>query len=295
MLDTIAQRWRLKLTVSAPLLASSVLALLVGGELVRDAWLVLPLYREDTETSGETTSLPSPEPRAKATEIVAAHLFGVLGETDPNAKDTDAEPTAAQLVLSGTLASKDPKKGMAIVKTGDGRSQLYRVGADLDGAIVRSVYADRIVLDRKGQLEFLTLPRTPSMAGQPAPQPTEVASAQRQDGPELAAVMRAGGAEANADGRIRGFHIYPGRDRDTFLSSGLHGGDLVVAVNGASVQDQNRQNTQELFKTIGNSARATLTIERFGQTREVTIDLAQAGTSPQPDPARRFGPATSVD
>ena len=117
------------------------------------------------------------------------------------------------------------------------------------------------------------------MAGQPASQPAELARTERQDTPELAAVMRAGGAEADVDGRIRGFHIFPGRDRDTFLSSGLHGGDLVVAVNGASVQDQNRQSSQEVFKTISSSARATLTIERFGQTRDVTIDLAQAGSS----------------
>jgi general secretion pathway protein C len=293
MLDTIAQRWRLKLAESAPLLASSVLALLVTGEVVRDAWLLLPLYREDTEASDET--LPSPKPSANPTVIAAAHLFGVAGETDPYAKDTDAEPSAAKLVLRGTLARKDPKKGMAIVSTGDGHSELYKVGADLDGAIVRSVYADRIVLDRKGQLEFLTLPRTPSMAGQPAPQPTELARAQPQDGPDLAAVMRAGGPEANADGRIRGFHIYPGRDREAFLSSGLHGGDLVVAVNGSSVQDQNRQNSQELFKTIGNSPRATLTIERFGQTREVTIDLAQAGSSLPSEPTSRVGPRTSVE
>jgi type II secretory pathway component PulC len=65
----------------------------------------------------------------------------------------------------------------------------------------------------------------------------------------------------------------------------LHGGDVVVAVNGTSVLEQNHQSSQELFQTIGNQTRATMTIERNGQTREVTVDVAQAGTSMKPEAA----------
>ena len=94
---------------------------------------------------------------------------------------------------------------------------------------------------------------------------------------------------------MRGFRIYPGKDRSAFLAAGLHGGDVVVAMNGASVLDQHRSGSQELFQTIGNSARATVTIERNGGTREVTVDVAQAGSSLQPTSSAGIGTTTSVE
>jgi type II secretory pathway component PulC len=88
--------------------------------------------------------------------------------------------------------------------------------------------------------------------------------------------MRVGAAVSNETGKVRGFHIFPGKDRAAFVSAGLRPGDLVVAVNGANVIEQDRP---DAFSPIVHSPRATLTIERFGRFTDVTIDAEQAGST----------------
>jgi len=279
---------------SLPWLVSIALAALVAVESVRLSWQLLLLTHGSPEKfearSADAATAGAHQSDINVARIIAAHLFGVPVAA-PVKVDPGAVPlTAANLVLTGTLASVNPKRGAAIIRD-EGKSDVYEVGASVGGAVVSSIYADRVVLDRGGTLEALRMPRQLPADGAT---PIAVAGASLKGGPAgvndgnaggIAAVMRAGGAVTNEAGRVRGFRIYPGRDRSTFGAAGLHGGDLVVAVNGTSVLEQNRQSGQELFQTIGNLVRATMTIERNGQTHEVTVDVAQAGTSMNPVPA----------
>jgi len=68
----------------------------------------------------------------------------------------------------------------------------------------------------------------------------------------------------------------------------------LVALNGIPVLEQNRQDGREAFNAIRNADRATMTIERFGRTTDVTIDVAQAGTSAGAAPTNGVEDATSV-
>jgi general secretion pathway protein C len=275
-------------------LVSVALAVLVAVEFVRLSWdLVLLAHGGPDEfeaRSAEAATLSTHPSDIDVARITAAHLFGVPAAA-PVKLDPAAVPlSAANLVLTGTLASANPKRGVAIVKD-DAKSAVYVVGASLGGAVVSSIYADRIVLDRGGTLEALRIPRQIPVGGSTPMAATDAvvkgspAAVVDVNAGDIASVMRAGGSVTDEAGRVRGFRIYPGRDRSTFGASGLHGGDLVVAVNGTSVLEQNRQSGQELLQTIGNLTRATMTIERNGQTHEVTVDAAQAGTSMSPGPA----------
>jgi general secretion pathway protein C len=281
-------------------MVSAVLAALVATELLRIGLLLPPLIgmgSVEAKTGGTANLLQSAMAprRPDIRKIVEAHLFGVVASNEPSA-DSASPSTAANLLLTGTIATRNPKSGSAIVSD-NGKSALYRVGGQVGGASVYLVYNDRVILNRSGKLEVLSLPRSLPAAGTGSAEHmagVEAPSTRVGDPGGLANVMRVGAAVNNESGQVRGFRIYPGKDRSAFTSAGLRMGDLVVAVNGTSVLEQNRQDSQDAFKSIGNSPRATMTIERFGRTTDVTIDVDQAGTSATTDPPAVMRDATSV-
>jgi general secretion pathway protein C len=288
MLRAIVHTLRSRAPRSLPCLVSIALAALVAVESVRLSWQFLLLAQGSPEEfearSAHAATVRAHQWDIDVARITAAHLFGVPAAAPVKVDAADVPVTAANLVLTGTLASANPKRGVAIVRD-DGKSAVYEVGASLGGAVVASIYADRVVLDRGGTLEALLMPRQiPADGSMPVAGASQGGPAAVADGNAggISVVMRAGGSVTNEAGRVRGFRIYPGRDRSTFGAAGFHGGDLVVAVNGTSVLEQNSQSGQELFQTIANLARATMTIERNGQTHDVTVDVAQAGTSMNP-------------
>jgi general secretion pathway protein C len=147
---------------------------------------------------------------------------------------------------------------------------------------LHSVYLDRVILDRNGQLETLALPR-PSTAGIAI---TRTAAAPRPGGGQFADNLRRI-AETNptafaeivrpqpvfANGVQRGYRVYPGRNRQQFAKLGLQPGDLVLSINGTPLDDPQRG--MEIFNTIGTSDRVTVTVERNGQSQELTLNTAQ--------------------
>ena len=48
-----------------------------------------------------------------------------------------------------------------------------------------------------------------------------------------------------AGGKMRGFRVYPGANRQAFARMGLRAGDLVTAINGTPLDDKDR--AQEIF------------------------------------------------
>jgi hypothetical protein len=76
--------------------------------------------------------------------------------------DANAPPTNMPLVLTGIIAASDPKSGMgmAIIGTQAGNAKIYPVGQRVPGnARVHAVYVDRVLLERNGVIEALTLPK----------------------------------------------------------------------------------------------------------------------------------------
>ena len=144
-------------------------------------------------------------------------------------------------------------------------AKVYTVGAAVrPGTKLHSVYLDRVILDRNGQLETLSLPK-PSTAGIAI---TRTAAAPRPGGGQFADNLRRI-AETNptafaevvrpqpvfANGVQRGYRVYPGRNRQQFAKLGLQPGDLVLSINGTPLDDPQRG--MEIFNTIGTSDRVT--------------------------------------
>jgi general secretion pathway protein C len=87
----------------------------------------------------------------------------------------------------------------------------------------------------------------------------------------LADVMRPQPVFAN--GKQTGYRVYPGRNRAAFGRLGLRPGDLVTAVNGTPLDDP--EHGQEIFRTLGSSPEAHVTVTRGGQQQDLTLNLAQ--------------------
>ena len=286
MLDSRTHEWLSRLQGNGPRLVSLGLAALIAVELARIAISLL---------GGGPVKSPQPAvagvaPRAQHTGldiqgVVSAHLFGIAAP-DPSAQDpANAPQSTANLVLAGTIATQDPKRGVAIISDG-GPSKVYSVGDNVGGASLHSVYLDHVILDRGGVLETLLLPRLlgPGMRAPPVVRrtggdPRTVAAVDnirrlvQQDPSILDQVMRTVPSYDNAAGKLRGFRAYPGRNRQIFNKLGLKPGDLVTAINGTPLDDPQR--SQDVFNTIQTSDHATVTIERGGQKQEITLNIAQ--------------------
>jgi general secretion pathway protein C len=286
MLDLRTHEWLSRLQGNGPRLVSLGLAALIAVELAR---IAISLLGGGPVKSPQPV-LSSPAPRAQhpgldIQSVVSAHLFGVAAP-DATAQDpANAPQSTANLVLAGTIATQDPKRGVAIISDG-GPSKVYSVGDNIGGASLHSVYLDHVILDRSGTLETLLLPRLlgPGMHGppvvrRPGGDPRTVAAVDnirrlvQQDPGLLDQVMRTVPSYDNAAGKLRGFRAYPGRNRQIFNKLGLKPGDLVTAINGTPLDDPQR--SQDVFNTIQSSDHVTVTIERAGQKQEITLNIAQ--------------------
>jgi general secretion pathway protein C len=285
MLDARTQGWLTRLQGNGPRLVSLGLAALIAVELARIAIALLSGNPVKSPQPVLTSAAPRAQPAGiDVPSVVGAHLFGVAA-VDSAQDPANAPQSTANLVLAGTIATRDPKRGVAIISDG-GTSKVYSVGDRIGGATLHSVYLDHVILDRGGALETLLLPRLlgPGMRGppvvrRPGGDPRTVAAVDnirrmvQQDPGILDQVMRVVPSYDSAAGKLRGFRAYPGRNRQIFNKLGLKAGDLVTAINGTALDDPQRG--QEVFNTIQSSDHATVTIERGGQKQEITLNIAQ--------------------
>ena len=287
MLDTRTNQWLSRLQANGPRAVSLVFAALILLQLVQIGYSYLSKPLKVPQPT-----LPAAAPRAQRSgvdvqSVVSAHLFGVPA-TASSAQDPENAPqTSANLLLAGTIATQDPKRGVAIISDGGAPSKVYSVGERISGASLHSVYLDHVILDRAGALETLLLPRQlpPSIRGAAAarrpgggdPRTTAAVDNIRrmvqQDPSILDQVMRTVASYDNAAGKLRGFRAYPGRNRAIFTKLGLKAGDLVTAINGTPLDDPQR--SQDVFNTIQTSDHVTVTIERGGQKQDITLNIAQ--------------------
>lgn len=283
--------WLSRLRGNGPNVVSLLLSALIAVEL---AAMAASLLIAPVKSPQPTLARPAPANPASSLDIqsvVARHLFGVM-TADPSAQDPAHAPlSSANLILAGTIATQDPKRGIAIISDG-GPSKVYSVGDNVNGASLHLVYMDHVILDRNGVLETLMLPRLMGAPGSGGPAPPR-AAVNRRIGPDprttaavdnirhlvqqdpglLDQVMRTVPSYDGQGGKLRGFRAYPGRNRVIFGKLGLKPGDLVTAINGQPLDDP--QHSQEVFNTIQSSDHVDVTIERGGQRQDISLNIAQ--------------------
>jgi len=269
-----------------PYWISAVLAVVLAWQVVQLVWKLL-----GAQSAPEPAAVTAPNQSQTAAaarrfdiaSIVDAHLFGVAaapGDLDPSA----APATQMSLVLAGTIAQTDPAQGIAIIGDSAQNARVYTVGKTITGGTkLHSVYPDRVILDRGGKLEALLLPKqfrggdsapTRMAAAGGAPPPMlgdRIRDLAQRNPTAITDIMRPQPVFAN--GQQRGYRIYPGRNRQQFARLGLMPGDLVTSINGAALDDPARG--MEILQSMNSATDVTVTIERNGQTSQISINNAQ--------------------
>jgi general secretion pathway protein C len=287
------EQWLTAANRFLPLAVTLVLVLGIAYQLSRLTWTVLggsavttvPVIAAPTRAAGGAQ-----KPSADFASLTGAHLFGEAPkEAAPAATAVvDAPDTTLNLTLSGILFS-DGKLAGAIIAATRGQEKSYVVGQAIDnanGATLHSVLADRVLLDRNGQLETLRLPREPS-AGGPATRATAapfVAPAAAapagngslrqvitQNASRLTDIFRL--APHVEEGKVVGFRVNPGRDRQTFEALGLKAGDVITDINGTVLDDPSRG--LQVFEALGEATTANVTVLRDGAPQVLVVDTTQ--------------------
>ena len=260
--------WRSRLHELGPRLVCCLLVALIGIDGAR----VIAVSRRENRPQPEPppqrhSASPSPlDPQL----IVAAHLFGVaeIPALDPVA----VRPSLSDLRLHGTFATVDPRRGWAIIAA-DGGEKLYKIGVPAGGVALFSVYADHVLLESDGHLESLWLPHAlrPARADS-AGVGTGVATA--TDGaPRLADIMRVDAALDEESQTLIGFRIAPVAPASGLIKAGLRPYDVVTAVNGTAVADQDPQRSRQILDAALGSGSATLGILRGSVHLDVSVEL----------------------
>lgn len=274
-----------------------LLVMLLAYTLAQLTWALLRSPADDL------TALPPVAPKANLPaetvsvsldKVAALHLLGRSDEPPPveEAKPIVAPETRLNLTLRGLVALDSQEGARAIISQGSGDEQPYGVGASVPGgATLHEIHADRVILERGGRFETLTLPKE-KMALNNAPAKTARVpppsggvgsvspSADSRQLRELREKVLNNPQEAmqliNAQpvisgGELKGYRVNPGRDRALFNSVGLRPGDIVTRVNGIDLNNMSQMGS--LFQQLSSASRLDVTVERGGQRTQLSLDL----------------------
>ncbi|MFZ5514108.1 MAG: type II secretion system protein N [Pseudomonadota bacterium] len=263
-LAPLAVRW------SRPLAMTAALGWL-AWTLAQWTWQLLPAPPAPAPSqSAGPEHVPSvAQPPRLAETINAAAPWGRPQVSDGGS----TQDTRLPLALRGVLAGQ----GLALIAASGQPERVYRLGDSLPGgAILRSVQADHVLLERAGALERLALPKDalPSGPGRPTPpQATAPASSLRamlQGSPaELARHFRL--EPVVEAGQVRGYRIRALRDPALLQRAGLEPEDIVLSVNGRSLLAA--PDIAGLMNDLRDAAALDAVVLRNGIETPLRIDL----------------------
>ncbi|MCH7982016.1 MAG: type II secretion system protein GspC [Proteobacteria bacterium] len=280
-----------------PAWVSLVIVVLIGWQLAKIIWSFVPGTDVGTPVIvplGQNTAVVMND-SAHVQSIANVHIFGeadaadepilVAAETD-NLPDTDLQ----NLTLKGTYTAESADMSIAIIADGNNKEEIFSIGDTVaSNATLHAVHVDRVVLNERGELTNLALPRefaktTPrtSVRRTPTVRPANTQSIQSvvaKNVSRLADIIRPTPYFQN--GQQQGYRVYPGRDRRKFAALGLRPGDLIKQIDGQSLTDPTQ--AMQIFQSLGTANQVSVTVERNGilQTlvlRTEQLDIGQAQT-----------------
>ena len=274
-----------------PVLVMLLLTAFLAQSLALITWELLPQQTQEplqvpVSVGRDAISSAGPSSQDDIARISQWHLFGDVKKViaAPVAQVVDAPDTQLNLKLHGLLSSTDPVAARAIIADSKGNEEAYAVNDNLPGkAILREIYADRVILEYRGRLETLRLPKdTLANSGVTVrafdisqARPSQQASTadntallrQYRDAllnnpQSLMNLVNASPVTDKSTGRLKGYRIRPGKDRKLLGRFGLKSGDVVTGVNGVALN--NPIKALEIMRDLSTSNAVTLEVERNG-------------------------------
>ena len=294
------EQWLRAANVYMPPIVTAGLVLAIACQLSTLTWELLATFAPSVPTFVARADPPTRQ-RPVSTSFATlekSRLFGEVSEEPAPIRETvvEAPNTTLSLLLMGIVARDGDPNGQAIISGARGQEDIHVGQAieDASGATLHSVYADRVLLDHGGRLETLSFSkevasggavrRAPSRPSEPAAaeaSPDSLRSVLARKAVELAQILQ---PKPNLQqGKVAGFRVNPGRDREGFEALGFVPGDIVTDINGIVLDDLNRG--LQAFEALGEATMANVTVLRDGSTQVLVIDTRQLqNLQPKPQP-----------
>ena len=177
--------------------------------------------------------------------IESAHLFGrILVTKGPDQVTTLEIPDSLlNVAIKGILALADAQQSVAILSVNKAADKVFKVGAELTvGHRVHEIVADGVVVDHRGKLEMIRLPRA-SMAeltDSSLNLNSSSALGLRQLRTEvlsnpMALEQHIAFQPYNNNGTFVGYRVNAGNKPVMFQKLGLQANDIVASIDGVSI------------------------------------------------------------
>ena len=280
-----------------PPAVSLLLVVVIAWQLARMIWMLVP-----GSSIGDIVALPDSMPESTTAmqsttdvrSIADSHIFGTADVEDSGPlliaeEDADlADTRLVNLTLNGTVASEIPNYSVAIISDGGKDQEVYIIGDSVgNNATLHAVYPDRVVLNEKGVLTNLKLPRefknvpvanvrrSTTTTRQKPDNSQSIQAVVTQNLTKLTDVIRP--TPYRVDGKQVGFRVYPGRDRRKFAALGLRPGDIIKDIDGQELTDVSR--AMQIFQSLGTSEQVSVTVERDGESESLILKTSQLDLS----------------
>ena len=272
-----------------PPVVSALLIVALAYKLAELTWALFPTTSADDPApvvNAPIARTGAPQTGVDLSGISGASLFGVASAEPPPVDDSvvDAPETTLNLELRGIVSSQDSEAGWAIIADGRGSEKTYFVGDTLENSgntVLHSVYGNRVILNRAGNLETLSLPKELSgspvtiaarpQVAQPAAPASSLQQVISQNASRITDILRV--SPHIEQGQMVGFRLNPGESREQFDALGLLPGDVVTDINGTALTDPSRG--LAVFEALGEATMANITVVRNGQPEVLAIDTSQ--------------------
>ena len=285
----------------APKWITFVLVILVAKSAADLTWLIFAPSEQGKNGVRRNQAAPASTPaQARLRTLTDLHLFGVATKnTAAIEAPIEAKETGLKLTLRGVFAADNPAQALAIIADARGEEKVYRKGETIfSGVTLYQVYPDRVILERSGSFETLSLPRdkdalksigprqvSPTRYTPPATSGGDVPTRTRtvQGGKQLNELREQLAnnpqefwknvriePEYDSNNQIIGYR-FEHNDRQMMQALGLRPGDVIVEVNGQPVTDPSV--LSGLMGQLSTATSLSLGIQRNGQRENLNINM----------------------
>ncbi|MFL1405066.1 type II secretion system protein N [Marinobacter sp. M1N3S26] len=187
------------LTARLPLITALLLSVAMVGTL---GWQGYRFWEQEQTQQGQSTAqtaeVTRPARQQPQVQLENVEMFGQAAAEGATADQNteDLPETNLRLFLRGVLAGNEKQPGSALIEDDRNRTEVYIIGDELPGnAKLRSVHANRIIIERGGKLENLYFPETDDSRG------VELAAIDNGVQPDPAQAQRNGAGPATSQSR----------------------------------------------------------------------------------------------
>ncbi|OUU79174.1 MAG: type II secretion system protein GspC [Gammaproteobacteria bacterium TMED78] len=221
--------------------------------------------------------------------ITNNNLFGVLADSGlPLQPDfssfVNTPETNLNIQLRGVVFGESDNRSVAIILTDNNEEKVFRVNDVITNngtTVLYAIYGDKVILNRAGNLETLSLPKNMeenstslniSIQNNNGVQSnSSIRNIITNNASKITDILRV--APHIQEGKMVGFRVSPGSSQDQFETLGLQSGDVVLDINGTAMSDPS--NALQVFESLNESTYASLTILRNGDRQVISIDTSQ--------------------